>query len=73
MLSTLDDKGLHADQEERRSLTQGMRHADDRAGHDAGHGERQDMVQDAWCLEAPTPSAASRIDGGTAFSAARVQ
>ena len=42
----LDDEGDHADHQQRRRLAERMRHADDRAGHDAGHGERQDVMED---------------------------
>ena len=37
-----------------------------------GIGQRQDVVEHHLHLEAPRPSAAERIDGGTAASAARV-
>ena len=40
------DEGAHADHQQRRGLAQRARHADDRAGQDAGQRERQDMVED---------------------------
>ena len=69
----VDDEGDHADHQQRRRLAERMRHADDGAGEHAGHGQRHARggIPSASC-EAPTPSAASRIEGGTAFSAARL-
>ena len=39
------DEGAHADHQQRRGLAQRARHADDRAGQDAGQRERQDVVE----------------------------
>ena len=42
----IDDEGHHADHQQRRGFAERVRHADDRAGHDAGHRERQHVVED---------------------------
>ena len=43
----VDDEGDHADHQQRRGFTERARHADDRAGEDAGQSERHDMMKDA--------------------------
>jgi hypothetical protein len=65
-------EGHHADQQKRRGFAQRLRQADDRAGQDAGRGQRQNVVEHALHLGRAEPSAACRIDGGTARSEARV-
>src|SRR5688572_32082227 len=42
----VDDEGDHADHQERCGLAERMRHAEDGAGHDARHRQRQDVVED---------------------------
>jgi hypothetical protein len=66
------DERAHADEQQGCGLAQRTCHADDRAGQDAGQRERQDVVEHDLHRLAPTPSAASRIDGGTALIALRL-
>ena len=41
----VDDKGDHADHQQRRGFTECVRHADDGAGQDAGERQRQNVME----------------------------
>ena len=67
----IDDKGDHADHQQRRGLAERMRHAENGAGQHAGHRQRHHVVKAVCTFDAPTPSSLAN-DGGTAFRAARL-
>ena len=71
MTGNIDDKGDHADHQQRSGFAEGLSHADDSAGQHAGQRQGQDMVEYRLDFRCPDPRAASLMEGGTDLSEAR--
>ncbi len=54
-LGNVDDEGHHADHQQRRRFAKRVRHADNGAGHDAGHRQRQHMVENGLLVRGADP------------------